>query len=59
MIMKEGPNHVAGGGEGMGRIEDTTAAISKAVGPDCQVVAICGRNRKLVARMQARYDLLR
>jgi len=44
----------AGGGEGMGAIEATLDAIAAACGGACQVVAICGRNKKLARRLQGR-----
>eukprot|EP00873_Tetraselmis_striata_P002907 jgi/Tetstr1/423171/TSEL_013939.t1 len=40
------------GGEGMGSLEQTLKALSRA-DTDCQVVAICGRNQKLVAKLEA------
>lgn len=45
---------LAGGGEGMGAIEATLDAIATACGGACQVVAICGRNKKLARRLQNR-----
>jgi len=45
----------AGGGEGMGAIEATLDAIAAACGGACQVVAICGRNKKLARRLQGRW----
>ncbi len=44
----------AGGGEGMGAIEATLDAIATACGGACQVVAICGRNKRLVRRLEDR-----
>lgn len=44
----------AGGGEGMGAIEATVAAIKDRVGAGCQLVVVCGRNKKLMARLEAK-----
>ena len=44
----------AGGGEGMGAIEKTIQALADQVGPACQVVAICGRNKGLIKRLEAK-----
>ncbi|KAK9840829.1 hypothetical protein WJX81_007551 [Elliptochloris bilobata] len=46
---------LVGGGEGMGAIEATLEAIATACGGACQVVAICGRNKKLARRLQNRH----
>eukprot|EP00884_Botryococcus_braunii_P001426 jgi/Botrbrau1/11284/Bobra.0038s0050.1 len=45
---------IVGGGEGMGAIEATCEALAEDMGASCQVVAICGRNKKLIDRLQAR-----
>ena len=39
----------------MGAIEATLEAIATACGGACQVVAICGRNKKLARRLQSRH----
>lgn len=44
---------LVGGGEGMGRIEETVEAIAKRSGAFCQVVVICGRNRNLAKRLRS------
>ena len=44
----------AGGGEGMGAIEKTIQALADQVGSACQVVAICGRNKGLIKRLEAK-----
>ena len=41
----------------MGAIETTLDAIATACGGACQVVAICGRNKKLARRLQSRRAL--
>ena len=41
----------------MGAIEATLDAIATACGGACQVVAICGRNKKLAWRLQNRRAL--
>lgn len=38
----------------MGAIEATLDAIAAACGGACQVVAICGRNKKLARRLHSR-----
>lgn len=45
---------IVGGGEGMGLLEPTASALANTLGPDAQVVVICGRNLKLVQQLQAR-----
>ena len=45
---------VQGGGEGMGAIEKTLDALDATLGGACQVVAICGRNKALMQRLQDR-----
>lgn len=40
----------------MGAIEATVSAIVDKVGPVCQLVVICGRNKKLVEKLKARCD---
>ena len=45
-------NVCTGGGEGMGAIEPTIQALADTVGSACQVVAICGRNKRLIKRLQ-------
>ncbi len=42
----------------MGAIEKTVNAIVEKVGPQCQLVVICGRNKKLVETLQSKYDFL-
>ena len=44
----------AGGGEGMGAIEKTVEAVVEKVGAMCQLVVICGRNKKLADRLKSR-----
>ena len=39
----------------MGAIEKTVDAVAEHVGSACQMVVICGRNKKLIARMRAKY----
>ena len=48
----------AGGGEGMGAIEKTLQALDDRVGGGCQVVAVCGRNKALIQRLNHRCDRL-
>ncbi len=43
-----------GGGEGMGAIEQILDALDARLGGACQVVAICGRNKALIERLQQR-----
>lgn len=38
----------------MGAIEKTVKAVVQKVGPVCQLVVICGRNKKLVEKLQNR-----
>ncbi len=38
----------------MGAIEKIVQALAEQVGPACQVVAICGRNRGLIKRLEAK-----
>ena len=57
MLQAQQMRRIAGGGEGMGAIEATLDAIATACGGACQVVAICGRNRKLARRLQNRRAL--
>ncbi|BDA40481.1 probable monogalactosyldiacylglycerol synthase, chloroplas [Coccomyxa sp. Obi] len=45
---------LVGGGEGMGAIEQTLDALDARLGGACQVVAICGRNKALIERLQLR-----
>ncbi|DBB01119.1 hypothetical protein WJX77_006919 [Trebouxia sp. C0004] len=45
---------LVGGGEGMGAIEKIVQALIEQVGPACQVVAICGRNKGLIKRLEAK-----
>ena len=42
---------VVGGGDGMGPVEATCEALDRAMGTRCQLVVICGRNRKLAAKL--------
>lgn len=44
----------AGGGEGMGAIEQTLQALDEQAGGSFQVVAVCGRNKALIQRLQDR-----
>jgi hypothetical protein len=41
----------------MGAIEQTLEALAEDMGASCQVVAVCGRNKKLVEKLQARCAL--
>lgn len=43
-----------GGGEGMGAIEKIVQALASQVGPACQVVAVCGRNKGLIKRLEGK-----
>ena len=43
----------------MGAIEATVTAIAKHVGAACQLVVVCGRNKKLVQRLEARRVCMR
>lgn len=38
----------------MGAIEKTVNSIVREVGPACQLVVICGRNKKLVEKLKSR-----
>ncbi len=38
----------------MGAIEKIVQALANQVGPACQVVAICGRNKGLIKRLEAK-----
>ena len=38
----------------MGPVERTVTALAQQVGAACQVVVICGRNKRLVRRLEAR-----
>ena len=38
----------------MGPVERTVTALAQQVGAACQVVVICGRNKRLVQRLEAR-----
>lgn len=43
---------LVGGGDGMGPLGDTALKIRE-LNPDCQLVVVCGKNEKLVPRLQA------
>jgi len=43
-----------GGGEGMGRLEPTAAALAAVLPPSAQIVVVCGRNAALAQRLSAR-----
>lgn len=45
---------LVGGGEGMGKLEDTVDQIASKLGKLCQVVVICGRNKKLLEKLKAK-----
>jgi 1,2-diacylglycerol 3-beta-galactosyltransferase len=45
---------LVGGGEGMGKLEVTVDQIAEKLGGSCQVVVICGRNRKLLESLRAK-----
>ncbi|GAX80944.1 hypothetical protein CEUSTIGMA_g8379.t1 [Chlamydomonas eustigma] len=42
---------LVGGGEGMGKLEDTVDQIAEKLGSSCQVVVVCGRNKRLLQRL--------
>ncbi len=42
---------LVGGGEGMGPVEKTVDGLASNIGADCQVIVICGRNKKLVEKL--------
>ena len=44
---------LVGGGEGMGKLEQTVSEIA-ALGTKCQIVVICGRNAKLQNQLQSK-----
>ena len=44
---------IVGGGEGMGPVEATTAALARRLGANGQVIVICGRNESLASRLRA------
>jgi 1,2-diacylglycerol 3-beta-galactosyltransferase len=43
---------IVGGGEGMGKLEETAIALNETLGSDHQVIIICGRNAKLSERLR-------
>ena len=43
---------LVGGGEGMGPVELTCKTLAETVGSRAQVVVVCGRNQKLVDKLQ-------
>mmetsp|Transcript_13700 Transcript_13700/g.29410 ORF Transcript_13700/g.29410 Transcript_13700/m.29410 type:complete len:529 (-) Transcript_13700:874-2460(-) len=45
---------LVGGGEGMGKLEETVDHIAEQLGDHCQVVVICGRNKKLLDKLRAK-----
>jgi 1,2-diacylglycerol 3-beta-galactosyltransferase len=45
---------LVGGGEGMGPVEKTVDGLVSALGAECQLVVICGRNAKLVQRLTSK-----
>lgn len=45
---------LVGGGEGMGPVEKTVDALVATIGPDCQIVVVCGRNARLVDTLQTK-----
>jgi 1,2-diacylglycerol 3-beta-galactosyltransferase len=51
--IKKAPNTVlvVGGGDGMGPVEETCVALDKRFKGDGQIVVICGRNKKLVSKL--------
>mmetsp|Transcript_14653 Transcript_14653/g.25772 ORF Transcript_14653/g.25772 Transcript_14653/m.25772 type:complete len:533 (+) Transcript_14653:29-1627(+) len=46
---------LVGGGEGMGRLQATVEEIQSQIGSACQVVVICGRNRKLQEEISSQF----
>lgn len=42
------------GGEGMGPVEKTVDGLAAALGAECQLVVVCGRNAKLVQRLSSK-----
>lgn len=44
---------LVGGGEGMGRLADTVDELARQLGSSCQVVVICGRNRRLLSLLSS------
>mmetsp|Transcript_33368 Transcript_33368/g.99359 ORF Transcript_33368/g.99359 Transcript_33368/m.99359 type:complete len:576 (-) Transcript_33368:456-2183(-) len=48
---------LVGGGEGMGKLEDTVDEMAGTLGGKVQAVVICGRNKQLLQRLQSkRYE---
>ncbi len=45
---------LVGGGEGMGLLEPTAAALAARLPPSAQIVVVCGRNAALAARLASR-----
>jgi 1,2-diacylglycerol 3-beta-galactosyltransferase len=43
---------LVGGGEGMGPVEKTVDALAANLGAECQLVVVCGRNERLVTKLQ-------
>ena len=39
----------------MGAIEKTVDAVARKVGNACQLVVVCGKNKRLMARLKARW----
>ncbi len=44
---------LVGGGEGMGALEDTAAALDARLPPDAHVIIVCGRNAALAEKLRA------
>ncbi len=44
---------LVGGGEGMGALEDTAAALDARLPPDAHVIIVCGRNAALADKLRA------
>ncbi|KAG1673872.1 hypothetical protein FOA52_012897 [Chlamydomonas sp. UWO 241] len=45
---------LVGGGEGMGKLEETVDEMAAQLGEGCQAVVICGRNKQLLERLRSK-----
>lgn len=43
-----------GGGEGMGKLEETAEALAQMLLPSHQIIVICGRNTKLAEALSSK-----